>query len=144
MENNDFLNRGISVNDASAASLNQAAKWAKLLAILGFIGAVFMAFAGIFAGAIIGRMGGGTPGLEAFEAVGGVGVTIFYIIFAGIVFIVSLMLYRFANHTQAALASADSIALSRAFSSLNNFLKIQGIIALVYIGIVVLLSLIHI
>lgn len=122
------------VDDQLKYYIRDTAKWAKFLAIVGFIFTaiiVIMAFSMGGLMSVFSRMGG-------FPNVGGVFLTILYLIIALLYFIPCLFLYRFARRTQIALDQNQQEQLLSGFDHLNRFFKFVGILTLIYLIIMVL------
>ena len=137
---------GLGLDPASNAHLSEAARWAKFLAIVGFVICALIAVFGIFAGSIFSGMmsrysefGGRSSGYG-----GGFGAT-FSIIYIGIAilyFFPCLFLYRFANHMKAALASNQQEILNKSFQNLKIMFRYVGILTIIILSIYLLLFLI--
>ncbi len=115
------------------AFLHETARWAKFIAIVGF---VFFGIAvlliliggGTFLSLMTSNLGGGVGG--------GVGlIVVFYFIIFAIGFMVLLALYRFATNLQMALQADDQMYLTTAFENLKRYFKITGIMTAIVVGI---------
>lgn len=136
------INEGLHIDSYIKEHLRVAAKWAKFLAIIGFIfigfmviAVLFMIFAGATAFSALGTAGLG----------GGMAMTfmiIFYIIMIGISLIPALAKYRFATNTKLALASDNQQALAVAFKNMKIIFQYYGILTAIFLAFYVLILLI--
>jgi len=124
----------LQVDNVASAYLKEAARWAKFLAILGFILCGFIVLIALFAGSIMatafGTLGAGRTGL-----IGGAGVSILYIAFSLLYFFPCLYLYNFASKMQVALRSNDQEFLNQSFKNLKSCYRFIGILMVVYLGL---------
>jgi hypothetical protein len=137
----------LSIDPSSKEHLNEAARWARFIAIVGFVFLGFLVLAGILFSMTLSRLD--TSGDPAFRTGGlgammGTGTAILYIILAAVYFFPLLYLLRFANAAQAALASNEQELLVQSFLNLKRFLRYVGIltiIALAFMAFSVIFSL---
>ncbi len=133
-EKNNFL----EFTKESKIFLKEATKWAKFLAILGFIGVGFMIIVGLAFGSIMSTF---NPALEDMPfpsfAFGFI-----YIIIAIVYFFPVLFLYRFVTYGQKALSSSDPGQLSEAFKNLKSHYQFIGILAIIFIGLYIIAGLV--
>ena len=129
---------GFGIDTASRAHLSEAAKWARFLAIVGFVVCGLIVIAGIFAGSFLSMMSGVsddeyrgsaalTSGLGAFMAV-------FYIAMAILFFFPYLFLFRFANQMKSALSTNDQLTLNNSFQNLKIMFRYVGILTIVVLS----------
>lgn len=116
----------------------ETAKWTKFLSIMGFIFTAFIALAAFGAGAIVNTLPD-TPGMGAFKAIGGAGITIIYLLFALLYFYPSLLLYKYSGAAKNAVLYGDQPSLSIAMSKMKSLFKFWGIFTIVIIGAYVLI-----
>jgi Family of unknown function (DUF5362) len=118
--------------------LTETAKWAKFMAIMGFIGCGFMVLFSLFIGSFLSaaflRMGGGTAGLGYM---GGF-LSFIYIVIAIVYFFPCLYLYNFASKMQVALRSNDQDLLSLSFRNLKSCYRFVGILMIIVLALWVL------
>ena len=130
------------LSDQSKNYLSETAKWAKFIAIIGFIGIGVMILIGINMGALIGSMA------NASEELGGWGtgfsalISVFYIGIAILYLYPVLKLYQFADRTKKALEGNSSETMSLAFESQKSMFKFMGIMTIAVLGLYVILLLI--
>lgn len=114
--------------------LRETSKWAKFLAIIGFIGIGFLvliAFA-MFA------MGGSMGDMAAMSGLGA-GVGIVYLLLAVLYFFPVMYLYKFATKAKNALNSNNSQELTDAFENMKSHYKFMGILAIIMLSIYALI-----
>lgn len=129
---------GFGIDTASRAHLSEAAKWAKFLAIVGFVVCGLIVIVGIFFGSFLSMMSGAysdeyrgstalTSGMGAFMA-------IFYAGLAVLFFFPYLFLFRFANHMKSALNTNDQHTLNSSFQNLKIMFRYVGILTIVLLS----------
>ena len=129
---------GFGIDTASRAHLWEAAKWAKFLAIVGFVVCGLIVIVGIFFGSFLSMMSGVysdeyrgstalTSGMGAFMA-------IFYAGLAVLFFFPYLFLFRFANHMKSALNTNDQHTLNSSFQNLKIMFRYVGILTIVLLS----------
>lgn len=131
----------LSIDPSSKGHLSEAAKWARFLAIVGFVFLGFLLLAGIFVSVTLSRFDNyGDPTFRpgGLGAVMGAGTAVLYIIMALIYFFPLLFLLRFANAAQSALASNDQELLVQSFLNLKRFLRYVGILTIIALAFMVL------
>ncbi len=123
------MQEGLHINEASRRDLGEAARWAKFLAILGFIGVGIMVLTGLVASAMLGSL----PGMDS-EPFPPAILAFFYIAFALLYFLPILYLYRFAAHAQEAVRGSSTQELEVALANIKSHYKFIGILAVVLLG----------
>ena len=118
--------------------IESGSKWAKFLAILGFIGAGFIALV------MIGLMfASGLSSDSPFgdSAMAPMGILIvFYGIIVVINFLFALYLYRFADKLSGAVSNQSNELFEEGFMHYKRFFKMLGIMTIVLIGFNLLMS----
>jgi hypothetical protein len=118
--------------------LSETARWARFMAIMGFIGCGFMLLFSLFMGSFINaallRMGGTTAGLSYM---GGF-ISFIYIVIAIVYFFPCLYLYNFASKMQVAIRSNDQDQLSISFRNLKSCFRFIGIFTIIILAFWVL------
>lgn len=136
-QNQDSSLFGLNVDQTGKSHLSEAARWAKFLAIIGFIGCGLIALVGVFFGSIFSTLSGGFPSNspygDTYSAASGFGAlaAVFYIIIALIYFFPCLFLFRFATKMKTAIASNDQETLNVSFQNLKACFRFIGIVTLV-------------
>ncbi|HAQ37918.1 MAG TPA: hypothetical protein DCX89_05305 [Saprospirales bacterium] len=117
--------------------LLNTAKWAKFLAIMGYVMMGLLVIIGIFMMVTNFSMFedlGVRPALGLFG--------IIYWVIAAIYYFPVTYLYRFSNRIKSGLILVDQTHVTNAFSNLKSFFKFTGIMVIVMLGIYVLAILI--
>lgn len=124
----------LQVDYDSGTTLNEAAKWAKFIAIIFFICIGFSVLViAFFSAAIKDAIGTMIP--EMGEAAGVGGVLIGAIIIVLIIFTyITILLYKFATLVRQGIATQNQLVFNEGLRNLKNYFLINGIFAL--IGIV--------
>jgi uncharacterized protein DUF5362 len=135
----------LQVDHQSSAHLADTARWAKFIAIVGFIFCGLLAIVAIFAGSFIagsfGRFGGGvgSDGVAAYGSGLGALFTIIYIIAAIVCFFPNLFLFNFASKMKVALRNNDQEQLNNSFRNLKACYRFIGILLIIYLGFAALM-----
>jgi|SRR5688572_18447990 len=125
---------GLNLDPSSKMHLAEGARWAKFLAIVGFIMCGLVLLAGIFAGSFLKWVGGnyGEYGDAEISATGfRVMAMVIYILIALIYFFPCLFLFRFASQMKSALASNDQETLNSSFRNLKVMFRYVGIMTII-------------
>ena len=130
----------LQVDHNSSAYLGETARWARFLAILGFISCGLLLLFGIFftsiMGVFFGRMeSSGMTGAAAAGGMLGGFVSFLYICLAALYFFPCLYLYNFASRMIVALRSNDQEKLAQAFKSLKSCFRFIGILTIIVLGL---------
>src|SRR5215204_606661 len=116
---------GLGIDNISKSHLSEAARWAKFLAIAGFIMIGLMVIYGIAISIIFSSMMSDMSQYDSpyrrngFSNTLGIGMAIFYIVCAVLAFFPYYFLLRFANKMKAALYSNDQAILNDSFMNLK-------------------------
>ena len=142
-QNQDSSLFGMNLDITGKGHLSEAARWAKFLAIIGFIMCGFIVLIGIFFGSFIGMFTSqyGTNPYNEFPASStGFGTTmaVLYIIIALIYFFPCLFLFRFATKMKNALATNNQEVLNGSFQNLKASFRYVGIVTIVMLAFWVL------
>lgn len=126
------------LNKAAAAYLEEGRKWAKFLAIMGFVGTGLMVIVGLFMGTIFSAI----PYDDIPGFAGGMGsvMSFIYILAALLYFFPSLYLYNFAEKTKSALLNKDDNQLAEALKNQKSCYKFIGIMTIIIIGLYILMA----
>ncbi len=131
---NDFTTpAGLTIDPETQAYLKETAKWAKFLAIVGFIMAGFMVIMGLFMGTMMSTlgsgMGGDVPGFPMWI------MSAIYILFAILYIMPMLYMYRFATKMQTALLHENQTVLTSSFENLKSLFKFAGIMTIIMLAL---------
>lgn len=133
----------LTIDPAAKANLTETARWARFLAIVGFVFLLLMVLVGIYSSLTINRfedsyreMGGlGSTGMLSSA---GTGVAVMYILMAVIWFFPLLFTLRFANQMQKALQNNDQELLGASFQNLKVCYRYLGIITVIFLVLIAL------
>ncbi|MGX5816656.1 DUF5362 family protein [Chitinophaga lutea] len=133
MENNSLFD--LRVDENATSYLSEAARWAKFLAIVGFIFAGLIILLGLFGGAVMSALTAGVAGGMAQEGAmqGGIFVMIMYTGMGIVVGFVAFYMFRFSVRIKTALASGDQDTLNDGLGNLKSMFKLQGVITIIYL-----------
>lgn len=137
-QENVQLHFDLQIDPISQEHLSTAAKWARFLAIVGFVMIGLIILIGIFAGSMIASLSSDVGGGAAGNVSSGF-VIILYIAIAAIYFFPCLYLYRFATRMQAGIASLDQNQVNESFANLKSCFKFMGILTLAMLALYALL-----
>ncbi len=115
----------VTINDFAQKSLIAVAKWAKFIAIVGFVGCGLMILFALFGGTIFSSVVESRSG--SIRKIGGIGMFVSYTLAAVLYFFPCLYLYQFAAKTQYALQSKNDILLGYAFHNLKKMFQFLGV-----------------
>ena len=122
----------LQVDHESTIYLKEAARWAKFLAIIGFICIGLFVLMALFAGSIFTSMYSSSMGVGATGgAFGGAAISIVYILVALLYFFPCLYTFNFAKKMQVALASNDQAQLNQSFRNLKACYRFLGILMVI-------------
>ena len=151
MESNQPLDsnfgEGLHLSGQSLDYLKETAKWAKFLAIVGFVmlGLILLIF--ILMSLFLSSTGlSSLAGDDAamFGAMGAAGIFFYVMVIVAIYFMPTLFLYRFATNMQVALRTEDSDSLQTSLSNIKSLFKYVGILTMIFLvlyGVIFLFSL---
>lgn len=128
----------LTIDPVGRGHLTEAAKWARFLAIVGFVCMTIFALVAIFGGSYIATMfskagqvnelGPDFTGMTTF-------LIIYYVCVALIVFFAYLFLYRFAVNMRSALRENSQDLLNRSFQNLKILFRYWGILTVIGIAL---------
>ena len=128
---------GLGIDNITKSHLSEAARWAKFLAICGFIFLGLMVVYAIVMSFVFANITSTMTRNEStyktnnLRSAMGIGVIIFYVICAVIAFFPYYFLLRFANKMKAALISNDQEALNSSFLNLKILYRYMGIVMII-------------
>jgi uncharacterized membrane protein len=126
---------GLGIEPATKAHLSEAARWAKFLAIVGFVLIGLLVVVAIFFGSVFSfvssRSGGSDFQRAGYEGIVGGFVMFMYIIVAAIYFFPCLFLFRFSVKMKTALAANDQETLNTSFQNLKKMFRFVGILTII-------------
>jgi MFS family permease len=126
----------LQLDQSSINYLNESARWARFLAIIGFIFCGLMVIVGIFfGGAMAGMMSGMSGETAQLSGAFSVMISFAYIVAALITFFPSLYLFLFGSRMRKAIHNNDQPVLTDALKNLKSFFKFYGIIMIITLSI---------
>lgn len=126
----------LQLSGQSRANLKETSRWAKFLAIVGFIGVGFMVLIAFAVGTFMSFMPGGEE-LPFPPAV----LSVLYLGIAALYFFPVLYLYRFATKMENALRASSQIELEDSLANIKAHYKFMGILLMIMLGFYALLFL---
>jgi hypothetical protein len=130
----NFGQTEMPLTSESMELLKTGAKWAKFLAILGFIGTGFMILAALL---MMAMSSSGRSGLMGPSIPNGL-IGFIYIVMAGVYFYPTLCLFNFSDKIKKAFITLDNNVLVESFRNLKNMFQYIGITTIVIIGLYIL------
>lgn len=133
MEQSEKLNLfELQLDQPSINYLNEAARWSRFLAILGFIYIGLLLIIGLLFGSFGNSLLPGSGGESDMPMrLSGVFISILLILVAGVLFIPVLYLFNFSTKMRKALRNNDQPVLTDALRNLKSFFKFYGILAII-------------
>ena len=132
MDSNNQSLFELQIDQPVSGYLRETAKWAKFLAIVGFVFCGLLAVAAIFAGSLMATALGSTGSEGGMPAVF---LTTLYLAGALIYFFPCLFLLHFANKMQRALRQNDQFLLTDSFKNLKSCYKYMGILMIIVLSL---------
>ena len=112
----------LQIDSTAFELLREITKWAKFLAITGYIGLAFLLLLGLISGFVI-------AGSVEFQA--GIFVIIFYSLFVAVYIFPVYYLHQFSKNMNLALVRNDSDKLTEALLYLKSHYKFLGILTMI-------------
>ena len=124
---------GLSIDPVSKMHLWDTARWAKFLAMMGFIVCGLIVLIGIFAGTAFEMYRMRYDLTDSAKETRGLGalVAIAYILLGLLGFFPSLFLFHFATKMKMALMSNDQNTLNTSFQNLKKTLRYVGVVTII-------------
>lgn len=132
---NEMQGEILALNQASRNYLLETTKWARFLAIIGFV------FIGLMAVGIIVAAFFSSSVIGMFPTGGGIFFLVYLIVMSLVYVFPILFLYRFANHTKLAVKGNDMQHLNTGLKNLKSLYKFMGIFMIVVLVIYALIFL---
>ncbi len=136
-----FFNLG--VDETAKGHMLETARWAKFLAIIGFVLLGLLVLAGIFMSTIMGTLMAGSGFNSTVGGASGL-MMVVYIIFAAIYFFPTYYLYKFAVLIKPAILTGNQEEFNTALSYLRSAFRFIGIMMLIVLGIYALVFIVGI
>jgi Family of unknown function (DUF5362) len=143
-QNQDSSLFGLSVDQSGRNHLAEAARWAKFLAIVGFVFCILIALMGIFAGSFVSLLGANRysrfdPDMNSAAAPAmGLIMAIYYIAIAVLYFFPCLFLFHFAGKMKTALLTDNQEMLNSSFQNLKKMFRFVGIMTIIGLSLFII------
>lgn len=132
MEQNDRISEELQVSELMISRLNETARWARFLSIVGFVMVALFLLGAFMLPRILSETTYSDGTLYTYTATG---VTINFIIMAILLFFPCLFLFRFATRVRYAMAHHHQGYFENAFDNLKSTFKFYGILTIIVLGI---------
>jgi hypothetical protein len=144
LESNENATNDLIIDNYSKDNLEITAKWAQILAIIGFIGIGFLAISGILNFYTLNFLEDDTHNEVPFNFLNFIKIIIpiVYFVIAGILYYPIQKLYDFSKFTKRALYNHNQNDLIATFENQRKFYKFIGIFSIVWLIITVVTTLI--
>ena len=134
MENLDLLNNDLQVSPVSQTFLNEAARWGKFVAIIGFIFCGLIVILAFFIPTLIMNLPPYNQIASTMTSAMSVGLTIGYLLLSLLVFFPCLYLYKFSVKMKVALGSVSQENFETSLQNLKSLLKFYGILFIILLS----------
>ncbi|MEM6321703.1 MAG: hypothetical protein AAF960_28850 [Bacteroidota bacterium] len=131
---NNFTSQNAGISEEAKGYLLETAKWAKFMAIIGFIGVGFLVLVALSIGTFMSTFAGVAADDPVMANFPTWIFSLIYLVMAGIIFMPILYLYRFATKTQQAIRSNDEPTLTEGLKNLKSHYKFYGIMYAIIFG----------
>lgn len=121
----------LEVDEVAKSHLLDGARWAKFLAIVGFIFLGLFVLLALFTSMVISNVNSSLLG-----GMSGIGIFLFYLIIAAINFYPCLALYRFASKIKPALQTMNREQFNASLANLKSLFQYLGILTIISLGLV--------
>jgi Family of unknown function (DUF5362) len=136
MEQSEKLNLfELQLDQPSINYLNEASRWSRFLAILGFIYIGLLLLFAIIFGSIGNSLMQGTGSESEMPKLSGAFICFLLILVAAVLFVPVLYLFNFSSKMRRALRSNDQMVLADALKNLKSFFKFYGILAIIVLSL---------
>ncbi len=124
----------LQLDPSSLNYLNESARWARFLAIIGFISCGLMIIVGVFFGSVMSGLMT-NAGSESAAVMSGGFFSIIYILISLLLFFPSLYLFNFSSKMRKAFQNNDQQILTDSLKNLKSFFKFYGIFTVIILSI---------
>jgi uncharacterized membrane protein len=135
---NEVIESGYILSDMAKQEISKVGKWAKYIAITGFIICGLIVLFGVFAGVILIAFYSFGAENSALNLPSLISVPI-YLLLTALCFVPCLKLYNFSIETKEAIQSGSDGTLTEAFTNLHKCFKFVGIITITALGLYALI-----
>ncbi len=121
----------LQLDQQSVNYLNESARWARFLSIVGFISCGIMVILGVYYASSLSGMATEMNRESAFAMISERSRSFFYIFFALVMFFPSMYLLSFSSKMRKAVRNNDQQNLTASLKSLKSFFKFYGIFTVI-------------
>jgi hypothetical protein len=125
----------LSIDQEAHSYLSETARWAKFLAIVGFVTCGIIAIVAFFIGPILSATAFAALPNGGLGAAGGAMITAVYLAVAVLYFFPCLFLLHFSVRLKAALRDSDQVKLTSSLQSQKKLFKFVGIMTIVILSV---------
>jgi len=125
----------LSIDQDAHTYLSESARWAKFLAIVGFVTCGIIAVVAFVVGPILSATAFSSLPNNGLSAIGGGMITALYLVIAVLYFFPCLFLFRFAVRLKAALHDNDQVRLTSSLKSQKMLFRYVGITTIIVLSI---------
>jgi flagellar biosynthesis protein FlhB len=123
----------LQLDQPSLNYLNETARWARFLSIVGFVSCGLMVIMGVFFGSVMSGLMS-NMGSESVAMLSGGFFSIFYVLLALLVFFPSFYLFSFSSKMRKAYQNNDQQILTDSLKNLKSFFKFYGIFTIIILS----------
>lgn len=134
-----LLMENVTLNKTSLNWLFDTARWARFIAILGFILIGFLVIVGIFIGPVLSALNENMAIAPSTSALSGSVIAAIYLVIAVIYFFPIYYLFQFSNGLIMAYKAEDEEKLNASLHFLKKHFKFIGIFTIVVLAIYILI-----
>lgn len=124
----------LQVDEVSKSYLLEGARWAKFLAIIGFISIGLMVIFGLIGAVAMTSYSSSSP----LGFLGGTGILLLYVLLAAIYFYPIFALFKFSSNIKPAILSSNQAQFNTALRYLKSLFKFLGIFTIIFIALYIL------
>jgi len=129
-DQNNSVIFNLEVDETAKSHLLESARWAKFLAIVGFIGIGLMLLLGLFS-----AMAASSFGRGLFGGIGGLGLFLLYLVIAGLYFYPCLALFRFATNMKPGINTMNREQFNNSLGNLKALFQYMGIMTIIILSL---------
>lgn len=123
----------LQIDHQSIVFLRDAARWAKFLAVAGFIFCGLFVVVAVLVMSLLSSLFN-SVGAQGTYGIGALPIAFVYVLIAVLNFFPCLYLYNFAARMQAALQSNDQDQLNTSFKNMRAFYRFVGVMMIIALG----------
>lgn len=137
----EIFKSNLHLDNDMKSYLNESAKWAKFLGIMGFIGTGFFLLIILIFIYANSQVSSNISNINPLFVGAGVGSLIsIYILIAILVFFVSLFTFKFGQQSQKAISIDNQADLKKGMSNLRYIFRFYGIFLIIYIVLILTMA----